>query len=260
MAARPSEHDQPSPDDSTGRSVDCAVVDEMIREFLDGRVDSFPRELPHLGLCEECRTSVHAAKLLRETVDNLKQSAPPPNFTDRIVTEAIADFRTRRRRQIVARSGAALVAASLIAFAIFRPWRDAGPGSPELAHETAPSPAIVSETIQPPRRFDPTVATRKSEPPRVKEKLAEAQEALASLTDEAGAATRDFFPSPGAFFSPPSKSFLPQAAPISTASLTEATKAAESGIEPMANTTRRALNLFRRDLAIVKPNKQSKPR
>jgi len=99
--------------------MSCHDFQDWLQRRLDGEMLPLPDGLePHLAGCLSCRSQQHAAQLLLEGVQGLKQPSPPSGLTDAIVARVLADRRERsfRRRRRVAATVA--LAASLLLAAL----------------------------------------------------------------------------------------------------------------------------------------------
>jgi hypothetical protein len=231
----------------------CAGFVALVQRFLDGELDPAALEAHrHTATCLECRALAAAARALSsclasgpggtdisvcaENGTQTEMSVPlnanlPPGLADRITAAAMRDYRVRRRRR---RAALTLAASVVIAGAAYL-----------LLPANADAPAIVQS--QPPA----------PEAPRVADRVADAGDALAALTRHAA----DQTVAPARHLVPPAESVswpsaeLPPVVDPAVESLAEMPDAARSGFEPMANTTRRAVNLFLRDVGFGQADK-----
>ncbi len=161
---------------------------------------------------------------------------PPPYLADRIIAGATAQRRVRRRR-LVLWAGAAAAAAALL-FVVWRAFFIGGaapvvPGSaPMVQNHEPPAPASIATPIE-------AHAT-------LRDSVEAAGSAVASLTsrtaDEAVGKTRILIPAIGE----PSLAKIDLESP--PRSFREAGAEVSAGLEPVADSARRAIGLFLREL------------
>jgi hypothetical protein len=190
----------------------------------------------HPAGCADCRALAAASRQLLGAP--FTQPKPPHGFAERVVAAAVRDRRSRRRLRLV---GAALAASVLAGAAVYL---------------LRPTPVETREFVQVP----PTPpAMPEAPPPRVSDRLAEAGSALVAITNRAKEQTvnptRTLLPPPEVV-TVPTAGGLPGIEPAAE-SLAGMPEAARSGIEPVADKTRRAVNLFLRDVGLG-PNAKPK--
>ncbi len=208
----------------------CPECSDRLQQWLDGRTrDAAPGDPP--ALCPACAEWAAAARRLDCGLRLLTPPTPPPHLAERIV--AGVAVRRRRRYRVVFWAGAAAAAAAVLL--------SSSPGR------------LIGETPRPRRRPPKApVPRRVPEPPRPYpgESVEEAGSAVASLTsrtaDETVAKTKGLIPvivdpSLGKFDLQP-----PLDPPART--LREAGEGVSSGLEPVADSARRAVGLFLREL------------
>jgi hypothetical protein len=219
----------PRPDDLPERSAGCTAFEAVVNAVLDRELGPDALDGDHPAGCTECRALAAAARQLLGTT--FTQPAPPSDFAERVVAAAVRDRRARRRLRLV---GAALAASVLagIAMYLLRPT----PVETREFVEVPPAPRVVPE----------------APPPRVSDRFAEAGSALVAITNRAREQTlnptRTLLPSPEAVVVPKAGA-VPGIEPVAE-SLAGMPEAARSGIEPVADKSRRAVNLFLRDVGL----------
>jgi anti-sigma factor RsiW len=225
----------------------CVECQERLQRLLDGWPSEAASAADHLAACPECNELHRAGRRLHEGLRFLSASPPPSGFADRIVAHVLTDRqarRSRRRRWLVV---TALAASLLVAVSAGNYWfgkRDAT--SPPL------QPAPIADSGE---KMPDTLASA----PSPRDNVAGAGQAVASLsrkaTDETVEQTRLFWPVAS---SPLSFEGLDLQTPLepSSHSLREAGQNVSSGLEPVANSARRAMNLFWRDLPPMEPSKK----
>ncbi len=171
----------------------------------------------HMVECASCREMV-------AIVEQFPLPTPKPSmlFTERVVRAADRDYRQRRRTRWMVRSGAMAIAASvLVAVVAMKPWA-----------------AKPNEIVQVPE------VKSIVKPVKLEQSFAEAGSAFVSITRKA----TDQSLAPAVNWIASRDAVVP-AERNSGSTLANLPNAAKDGIEPIANTTKRAFNLFVRDVA-----------
>ncbi|HEY1860076.1 MAG TPA: hypothetical protein VGG61_06965 [Gemmataceae bacterium] len=226
----------------------CVECLEYLQQALDGRTDAV--EVPvaeHLAACHACGQIHTAGRRLREGLRLIAAPQPPRDFAGRVAACIVAD-QLRRHRQLRRWLATAAVAASLLLAVLagyrwFHPWAP-NPMYPEPVANSANN--ITKEPI-------PVSSARES--------VNGAGEAVASLsrkaTEETVEQTRLLWPVATA---PLSFDGIDLQTPLEppAQSLREAGQSVSSGLEPVASSARRAMNLFWRDLPPVEPGKKQR--
>jgi hypothetical protein len=226
----------------------CVECQEYLQRVLDGELDAGGTAVAeHLAACVSCSPLQTAGRRLQEGLRQVAAPHLPQDFAERVVARVVADqlHRHRLRRRLFAT--AALAASLLLAvFAGYR-WYNAkepNPASPEnMANSGDTTPK------------DPTPT------PSPRERVTGAGEAVASLsrraTEETVEQTRLLWPVATA---PLSFDGIDLQTPLEppAQSLREAGQHVSSGLEPVANSARRAMNLFWRELPPVDPGKKQR--
>ena len=218
----------------------CDDCRRRLQAWLDGDPLGADGAEAHLAACPACRALDAAARRLRTGLLAAPAPLPPPGLADRIVAGVLADrrHRLRMRRRLVF-AGVALAAAAALAVAFLLPNR---------------APREVA--VWPPDR-EPVVEPAPP-PPSLNDNVAEATSAVASLArrtaDQTLTSGQTFLPPvplevppdevPGTTLDPPAQS------------LREAGQGVATGLAPVANTARRAFDLFLRDIPPVAPEGQ----
>ena len=224
------------PDDTA--SPACAAFEAVVQAVLDRERPTAALADEHTAECAACRELAASARLFL-AADLRFVPDPPRDLTDRILAGAAWDTRVHRKRKLAVGVMAAALAASVLAAGVYLTARvDADREPPPVAVEPTPTPV--------------------SEPPvRVADQLADAGSALAAITsrvtDQAVTPTRSLLPTPE-MISIPTDVLPPMPEPVAD-SLAAMPEAAGAGLEPVAATTRRAVNLFFRDFGMSPPAK-----
>jgi hypothetical protein len=239
MNPLPDRPENPTPPPAAG----CAAFEAMVQSVLDRGLSPDALHAGHAAGCPDCRALAAATRRLLDAAPHV--AGPPPGLSDRIVAAALWDRRVRRRRRFAGAALAAVAASLLIAGGAVYYSRPVPNGGPDVA-QAPPTPPPAPKVPEAP-------------PPRVSDEFAEAGSAVVAITrkatDQAVAPTRTLLPPPGVV-SVPVADALPGIEPAAE-SLAGVPEAARSGIEPVADKTRRAVNLFLRDVGI---GQQAKPK
>lgn len=214
----------------------CPDCHDRLQQWLDARsrdAAATPGEPP--ALCAACSDWAVAARHLDRGLPLLVAPAPSSALTNRILAQVAAD-RSRRRTRLVLAVGAVAAAAVLLVAV----WKIMVRGSPIPASPSQPPP--MAKAADP----EPTPA-----PVPLRDSMAEAGSAVASLTtrtaDETVAKTKLLLP----VVTDPSLATLDLAPPPldpPARSLREAGEGVTVGLEPVAESARRAVGLFFREL------------
>jgi anti-sigma factor RsiW len=207
----------------------CELYQAWLQRSLDGE-DQGDRDVVERHLCEcpACRALDDAVPRLREGLLALTPPRPPADLADRIVGQVRRE-RARTRRIRIA--WAAVAAGLLLTIGIRAGWSRIFP--------PAPTHHVPEQAVKP---EEPIVPLRAS--------VAEAGTALASLTtrtaDETVGQTRLLIPT---FTGPPFEE-VGKAPAVDTPSqsLRDAGQGVSEGLEPVANSARRAVGLFLREI------------
>lgn len=212
----------------------CADIEELVQQRLDGASAPLVDE-SHLSQCAGCRELWSACGRLEAGLQQFTPPEVPPGLGDRVVFQFLLEQRQARRRTVI---GVTALAASMLLVAfLLRPWADHGKPAPV----ENPPPIAKVETPEPP-----------STPGSVEESVGEASAAIVALVGKTAGETvgpsRLLMPDALALASNPmtdtwSDTLVPPAEP-----LREAGRGVSAGLEPVASSARRAVNLFWRDL------------
>ncbi len=213
----------------------CPECSDRLQQWLDGRTrDAAPGEPP--ALCAACAEWAAAAGRLDRGLRLLAPPAPPPHLAERIVAGAVC-WRRRRRYRVLLWAGAAATAAALLIVVAWQAFHAGG---------TPAAPAPIVQTPRPaPTPPAPAVAHA-----TLRESVEAAGSAVASLTsrtaDETVAKTKGLIP----VIVDPSMGKFDLEPPLDppTRTLREAGAGVSSGLEPVADSARRAVGLFLREL------------
>jgi hypothetical protein len=224
--------------------MNCREFVDVLQDHLDGiPLPSSQVLMAHLRECPAC-AELHVAS--RRLLRGLRLSTPPAPPAELAPAIAAAALREFRRRRLLRRSAFAIATAAAVLIVLglrfaIQPGHKPSPVS-EMAKGTHPSPAIAAAG----RRQEHTS-------PPLLSAVEEVGEAVASLTtrtaDEAMGGTRLLLPAvPGSSLG---KLDFP-ATDAPTRPLREAGKNLTASLDPVANSARRAVDLFLRDLPPVR--------
>ena len=222
--------------------MNCQTCQELMQQRLDGSPAEGPEVERHLADCPGC-AALHAASLrLRDGLGRLGPPRPPLGLTDRIVAAVLQEQRTARNRSRRRAAVLALAACLLIATGALGLYY-AG----VLKFGTVAPNSVVEKNN--PERTEPETPPA---PPSVRGSVSEAGSALATLTtrtaDETVGQTRLLVPM---VTGPSLDEFDMPPALEPTKPYLEAGQGVSVALEPVTNSARRAVDLFRRDLSHV---------
>ncbi len=208
---------------------DCDAYAEIVHAVLDGDRPVEALASPHTVDCDDCRVLADSARSLTKGCDLLSRSTTPRDFAADVIPAIIAE----RRRERFFRRTMATAALAASVFAAIALWYPTRPNDRAVTHR---EPALEPNHVK---------------PPAVEDSLREAGTAFVSLTKRtaietltparnllAGIELSDAIPE----IDPPRPDGPPVASPIA----------------PIANTARRAINLFIRDVGGLAPSPQRK--
>jgi anti-sigma factor RsiW len=225
----------------------CVEYLDYLQQALDGRTDAVEAPVAeHLAACPACSQIHMAGRRLREGLRLVAAPQPPRDFAERVAARIVAD-NFNRRRQRRRWFAAALAASLLLAISAGYRWFNSNEPNP-----VKPGPVADADNNAP-RESAITSSSR--------EKVTGAGEAVASLsrkaTEETVEQTRLLWPVATA---PLSFDGIDLQTPLEppAQSLREAGQSVSSGLEPVASSARRAMNLFWRDLPPVEPGKKQR--
>ncbi len=221
-------HKSPTP--NLDPSPDCTAFEAVVQRVLDGEFAHDRLGDRHVQSCPACRD------LLKATVAFAAFPTPVPKpsvgLNQRVLLTVLHDRRQRRqrrqRRLLVGGSALAMAACLFISLGVYFTQTGSKP-TPEIV-EVAPMPPTLNAL-------------------RVTDQVAEAGSAITAMTrratEQAMRPTRALFPvDPMAV----PQIDLPTTMEPATESLAALPSAAKSGLEPITDGTRRAVNLFLRDV------------
>lgn len=219
--------------------MNCDNAHDLLQQSLDGVFIESPEWLAHLRDCADCRSLAAAGRRLQDGLHLLPAPQPPADLALRIAEAVRLDRRqTRRRARRRWAVGLALAAGLLLALGLRFSWHER-----PTAPEGPPSQPVAKNAPQP--EIKPAATLRES--------AAELGEVFASLSnqtaDETVGQTRRWVSNVS---SPalPKVDLLAMEPP--TRPLREAGEGVSEGLEPVATSARRAVDLFLRDLPMEK--------
>ena len=209
----------------------CLECMELLQQMLDeGGVTTPPPVAAHLQACPDCRDRYAAAAKLARALNREPCIAVSPLFTARITSAVLADGRRRQRRRWLGYVGSAVAAGLLIAV-----------GLRSLPHEppdSAPAPVAEKDADA-------------SEPVRLRDSLAQARSAMASMTsrtaDETVGPARHLLAS---ITKPDWRKLPPMDQPAR--SLQEVGQGVSAGFEPVTTSAHRAFDMLIHNLTTTR--------
>jgi hypothetical protein len=221
----------------------CRQFEDLLNERLDGREVGDPAALAeHVRTCTDCRGLEAASRRLQQGLHR-PPPQPSPDLAARIVARVAADRRRRGRRvRYRWRVTVALAACLVLALGLRTDWF----GLRGLVRGPAPANQVTRQQEPSDKRQEPAEAET------LRDSVAEASRAVAALTRETTTETVN-----------QTRSLLPEVAPpalppVDLAQLEpttrpwrEAGEGVTMALEPVANSARRAVNLFLRELPPV---------
>jgi hypothetical protein len=221
--------------------MNCFEFHQLLQLRLDGEVFDRRGWDRHIGECAECRLRDLAVQQLEAGLQRHRPCAPPPSLAGRIADQILAEQRViRRYRRGLAT--AALVAASLV-LAAYAGTNWLWPRQ----HGVAPSEPGVARV--PPAATVPAPSFDRS--------VEEAGVALVGLVGRTAGETVDTsrFLLPGSMPGTSAAGFWQAPLEPPVQSLREAGQGVSQGLEPVATSARRAVNLF---FGEIKPSKSER--
>ncbi len=211
----------------------CAATQQAL-------VDGMEPETEHLKICSDCRSFQAFLPVLREGLAGLPSSAPSQEAVSLILSASLRDRRSRIRSQVVkAGLGVALAASILIAVvAMLQPGRD--PQS-EIAQKNPPAKVTAAANAP----------GLESTCPPLRDTILEARSSVVSnlqrTADETVESTLSWLAKPMVVPNPDPLQPLEPA----VNSLSEVGREAAVSVQPLTDSTRRAVGLFWKDLPSI---------
>jgi hypothetical protein len=216
--------------------MNCADYETWMQQRLDGAAGPPDEGDRHRASCPACASLHQALGRLEEGLRRRPRPTPPERLAESIVFQVRAEQRAAGRRRVLVYA-AALAACLLLGLYL-------GGRRGDLAATPTPTePIPVVEAPWEPQR------------PKVNDQVGEAGTALAALVsrtaDEAVGEGRLLLPNPMPPMTSDMTATLPQALEQPAQSLNDAALGVSAGLEPVASSARRAVNLFFRDMPPV---------
>ena len=211
----------------------CPACRDRLQQWLDARPGQAASVPGEPALCPACGDWAAAARRLDRGLRLLPRPSAPWGLADRIVAQIAAERRFRRYRLLFVAGIAATAATLILAL-----WH--GLHGSALPPAPVPVPAPMVQTHDP--SPIPTQTT-------LRDSMAEASSAFASLTtrttDETVEKTKILLPAVDPSLG---KLDLPSSLDPSARSLRQTGEGVSAGLEPVADSARRAVGLFLREL------------
>lgn len=223
---------------------DCQDFQAVLQRYWDGELSlSEVDTYDHAGHCPACQAWRMGADLFHVIPTHTPIAEPLPFQIERIMRRVQDDNRATTRQRRVRWLAAGALAASLFGFGVMI-WK------PTFNTPNNPDPAFTTQAgTQPIHAPEFAQKDLKREPASIQGEVMLAAEAIVALsqktTDQTIAPARELFTLPMGQVQasePPSPGMPP---------LAELPTAAQVGLEPVTKTTRRAFNLFLRDVGRV---------
>ena len=217
--------------------MNCCIAHDLLQQSLDGTPIESPEWLAHLQQCAECRALASAGRRLQDGLRLLISPLPPPDLAERIVQRVRLERRRAQRRRLA--TGLALAAGLLLALTLRFNWY----GSPHGPDVAPPEPVAKSTSA---RTEQPT--------PTLRQSAAELGEVFTELSNETAEETIGQTSRwvSSAVLSSEFRvlSGVGQNSELRTqnSELQAAGEGLSEGLEPVAKSARRALDLFLREL------------
>jgi hypothetical protein len=213
--------------------MDCRDAHELLLKSLDGTPIESPDWLAHWRHCGDCRELASAAQRLQDGLRLLTLPLPPADLADRIARRVLLDRRrVSRRKRLRIAAGLALAACLLIALVLRLDWRT----------QDTPQPASNDRSL-------PSLAKDGEPAPTLRESAAEIGEVFTALKNQTADETVE---QARRWVSTVGSPALPKVNLASTRQpndpLREAGEGVSAGLQPVATSARRAVDLFLRKL------------
>jgi hypothetical protein len=215
----------------------CRAWEDLLQQHLDGQEPSLLWQ--HLRDCPHCAAHKADTSRLLAAVELLTPAAPPPHLADRLTSALLAEARGRKsarwRKRAAVLGGLAAAASLLLAFGLW--WRSAD-------RKRSPD--------------DSPLVERREPPPPLRDNVARAGDAVASLTNKTA---KDSTKEPAALLSAVKDTAEPLTrvpAPVEPKldkPMREAADGVSNGLSPVTDSARRAVGLFFRDLPVGKSDR-----
>jgi hypothetical protein len=227
-------------------SMTCRAWQDLLQRHLDG--EGPPEALDrHLHDCADCAAQTTVLRRLLDGLGRLKPATPPAHLCERLVGRLCAERRVRRRmpwRRIGSLASLAAAAALLVAVGVWS-WRPITGKPAHLGQGFTEAPRPADEPAPP-----------------LRDSMNRAGQAVAALTSRTASdtveTTTTLLPlvggsALGPLANPPAV-IEPTAEPIR-----EAVDGVSSGLAPVADSARRAVHLFFRNLPMPPGNGPAVP-
>ncbi len=233
------------------QEMNCTQSQELLQQYLDGDYSGDWTALArHLGACPECRDLHAAGQLLKEGLAGIPRPVLSSSLAGRILARLLAEQRARWTFQRRIQIATALAAGLLLAVVLGYSWW----GSRN--NEKVPGMDRVVRTGEVPDPLLP-IPKRRDSPPgfSLNREVEDARTALATLVvraaDETVSNGRILLPDRVPASPLPDASAWQQTIPPA-GTLRDAGHGVSVGLEPVTSSARRAVNLFVREIWVMK--------
>ncbi len=215
----------------------CERHEQATQRFLDGDPDAFDSAIEsHRVSCDLCRGYFQAASWLASGLSRLGRPTPSPDLTERLVSAVLSDAPRPSSRNVARPWLAILAIAASLVLAVALGLRFSANADVNRGNTAPPQ---IATTVPP------------AVPVALEQSLAEASTAVATLTRRTADETVE--PAKAILSSAADSAVLktkPEVSHSANDSLSTIRTGAALGIEPVADSARRAVSLFMRDLTV----------
>ena len=232
--------------------MNCRDYQDWLQAELDREAFAPASELAdHVASCSDCRQLQAAMGRLQRGLRSQPPIPVPPDLCSRIVSSVLGERRRRQQRRRLLAGALALAACILIAIWVNAVW-NRSPDDNSVARDNPPSNDAVGmvATIHELSIHAVTSLPKAPAVEPIRATVSDATSAVAGITahtvDATVAKTKVLLPNiDGPLLSP-----MEDASPLepATTSLVETGQSVSAGFEPVTNSAKRAISLFRRDL------------
>jgi hypothetical protein len=221
--------------------MNCLECRDWLQRRLDGEAGA-PELEDHLAHCPSCRGQHQGAQLLLDALHESKRPLPSPGLTGRIVANVLADRQARRKRLRVRLATTVALAASVLLAALA--------GYLWLPKSNTEPPEVVKKKLAPEEQPAAVV-----EAPSLTRSVEEAGAAVASFTERISDKSKEqarlwwsIGPAEVSRAFPPVK--LEQPLDPAAQSLRQTGQGASESLQTVAQSARRAVSYFFRELPL----------
>jgi hypothetical protein len=221
----------------------CHECERLLQCYLEGEPIPDRAALDaHLAVCSTCRSQWTAAMRLDAGLRQVRPVVSSPELCARIVAHVLVQQRASRRLRRGVAAAAALAAVVLVAVVLVRFWPQRSHGPTRLDDSS-----IADETPAP-----PPVRETSDAAPSLRESITQVAQLTLRKADDTVGEARALLPRPLANDGVPAP---PNGTPPAQR-LREAGSGIGAGLEPVADSAKRAWSLFLREIPAVRPGEK----